>query len=73
MTWHGLVADIRTDPNLGRYAYSLLRSPLYPVSVTTDCLFLDDYPAHIRMRMVPGWTFLWTIDGAIDRLEDAPA
>ncbi len=72
MTWHGLVADIRFDPQFGRYAYALLRSPTYPVSVTTDCLFLNHYPIHIQTRMIPGWNFIWTIDGALDRLEDDP-
>ena len=71
MTWDGQVLQVRMHEVFGAYAFSRLTSPTY-WPVTTDCLFLTDYPPHIRSQMVvPGWRFRWTITKDVDRLEPA--
>lgn len=72
MTWFGRVESLRFHPVFGMYARSRLTSPEYPVPVTTDSLYLDDYPKHIQSRMQPGWRFRWTITKDVDTLEARP-
>lgn len=72
MTWFGRVDAIKVHPYFGPYAFSRLTSSEYPIPVTTDCLYLKDYPPHVRSVMVPGWRFRWTITREIDRLDPSP-
>ncbi len=72
MTWYGQVEAVRFHPFFGLYARSRLTSPEYPVPVTTDCLYLDDYPPGTQAAMRPGWRFRWTITKQIDRLDPSP-